>query len=178
MRSAAACFSRPSDAARRARCRRVACQRCTHRRHSGSWQYCWFHCRARYRRPHPLRRQVRHPSLRPVPRQSLAGRLVSLLSCTRPMGGCDSLGPPGEDVSHPPRALPPCRLVFLRSPPRGRSTSPSGPPTPPCEGNQQRHTRCFTQRGQMSSNAKKTGKNTYQMHLESEGDGRRPPLGR
>ena len=165
MRSASAWFSRPSDAARRARCRRVACQRRTDRRHSGSWQYHWFHCRARYRRPHPLRRQVRHPSRRPVARRWLAGRLVPLVSCARPMGGYDSLGPPGEDALDPPRALHPCHLVFLRPPPRGRSTSPSSSPPPPREGNQESQTRCFPPLGRMSSNAKETWKNTYQIHL-------------
>ena len=129
-RSASACFSRPSGAARRARCRRVACQRRTNRRHSGSWQYHWFHCRARYRRPHPLRRQVRHPSRRPGVWRWLAGSELSLVSCLHPTGGYDSLGPPGEDAVHPPRALYPCRLVFLRPPPSGDHL----PPIRPCAG--------------------------------------------
>ena len=59
------------------------------------------------------------PAAGPLVRRSLAARLVPLVSCSRPMGGCDSLGPPGEDVLDPPRALPSYHLIFLRSPPWG-----------------------------------------------------------
>lgn len=99
-RSASACFCRPSGAARRSRCRFVPCQRCTSRRHSGSRQYRWFHCRARYLRPHPLRRQFRQPSRRP-----LAGTPPSLICCNCPTGGCYSLGAARGGCAYPPRAF-------------------------------------------------------------------------
>jgi len=99
-RSASACFCRPSGAARRSRCRFVPCQRCTSRRHSGSRQYRWFHCRARYLRPHPLRRQFRQPSRLP-----LTGTPPSPICCNCPTGGCYSPGAARGGSAYPPRAL-------------------------------------------------------------------------
>ena len=134
-RSASACFCRPSGAARRSRCRFVPCQRCTNRRHSGSWQYRWFHCRARYLRPHPLRRQIRHPSRRP-----LAGVPASLVRCTHPMGGATPWGRPGR-----------MRFILLGHSPMGALSllrSPSGDSLPAAcspsksEGDRRRRIRC------------------------------------
>jgi hypothetical protein len=77
------------------------CQRLTSRRHSGSWQYGWFHCRGRNLRPHSLRRQFRSFHRLPLVEAS-----PSVVRCASPMGGVCSLGAarggvPSSSGTHP-----------------------------------------------------------------------------
>ena len=98
-RSASACRWRAPGWDRHFRCRFAPCQRRTSPRHSGSWQYRWLYCLARNLRPHPFRKQLRHPSRFP-----LAETPLPVVRCACPTGGLAPLGQPGEE-SRPPRAL-------------------------------------------------------------------------
>lgn len=87
-RSAWRCCWRPCGLARRRRCRCLACHRLTARRHSGSWQYRWFHRRGVYQRPQPLRKQTRNRG-----RRRRVVRCEGLrVGCSQPTGGATPLG--------------------------------------------------------------------------------------